>query len=92
MGVLPYLRLVGADPVGFRLSLKIGDRVGNPYNFEQKPPCAADRGQAKGLTLIQPQDSRPKRFSGSVHIDDRAPLGGERYTGDCVLFHMLALP
>jgi hypothetical protein len=75
MRLFPDLRLVGVDPVGFRLSLQICHRFGHAAQAECQPPQTAHRLQPIGAALVQPYDGR-------AQVDQRGALGGQGHPGD----------
>ena len=77
----PDIRLVGTDPVGFSFSLKIADGIAEVRSLENQAPGPTDGKLAVGFSLVKPEHGRPKGLSGSIHIDDRSALAGERYSG-----------
>ncbi len=81
-GLGPDLRLKPPDPVGFCLRLEVADGLGHAYGPEGQAHQAADRRQALGASLVQPDDCGAQGPAVLIDADHRCPLSRHRHTGD----------
>src|SRR5206468_10170486 len=80
----PDRRLIRPDPVRLAVGLERGDRSGDADGPEREAVDPADRWDALGATLVEPDDRRAEGPAGLVGDDDGPTLRRERDAGDLV--------
>ena len=76
MGLLPDFRLVGADPVGFRFGLQVGDRIASlPARANSIPHIPLTGGSPVVRRWSSQMMAGRRAFAAGIHIDHRAALG-----------------
>ena len=92
MGFLPDLGLIGADPVGFGLLLKVGNRLCQTGHFENESPGTTDRSLSVSFALIEPHHCRPQGPAVFIDIHNATALGGQRNAGNPISIGVGTLP